>query len=133
MRIGIISVLVVLTSVCAFAGVIKDGSLQASSDGSNVTLRWMVESELNVARFEIEKRSGANAEFNTITILEPHGSSLYEFVDFSAMVKVGTLYQYRIKVVFTNGANPLYAGPVSVNHSVSGVRKTWGSIKALFR
>ncbi|TAK59813.1 MAG: hypothetical protein EPO24_07310 [Bacteroidetes bacterium] len=133
MRIVIVVFLVAVFSVAAFSEVIKEGSFQATSDGMNVTLRWIVESEANVARYEIEKRSNTDGEFQPIVSLEPRGQSVYEFVDYSAMMKVTSLYQYRIKVVFSNGANPLYVGPVSVTHSVSGVRKTWGSIKALFR
>ncbi len=133
MRTIAVCLLVMLVSTFALSDVIKDGTFQAVSDGSNITLRWMVESEANVARYEIEKRNGTESEFTLISTIQPRAISLYEFIDYSSMEKVSSLFQYRIKVVFSNGANPLYVGPVSVTHSVSGVRKTWGSIKALFR
>ena len=117
----------------AISGVIKTGSFQATSDGANVTLRWLTEDETNVARFEIERRAGVDGDFSTIGTITPNASPLYEFIDYSAFRKVATVYQYRIKVSFTNGATPIYVGPLTVNHTVSGVRRTWGSIKAMFR
>ncbi len=133
MRTIAVCLLVMLVSTFGLSDVIKDGTFQAVSDGSNITLRWMVESEANVLRYEIEKRSGTESEYKSIATLTPRSLSLYEFIDYSSLEKISSLFQYRIKVVFSNGANPLYVGPVSVTHSVSGVRKTWGSIKALFR
>ena len=120
-------------SVLASAEVIKSGSFQASSDGINVTLHWYTEDETNVVRFEVERRSGTEGEFTSIGTVDPKGSSLYEYVDNSAFRKIVSLYQYRIKIVSSNGAPVTYSTIVTVNHTVSGVRRTWGSIKAMFR
>ena len=120
-------------SIIADAQILKNGSFQATSDGANVTLRWITDNETNITRFEIERKAGVDGSFSTIGSVDPKGASGYEFIDYSAFRKTATLYQYRIKVIFANGADPAYFGPLSVNHSVSGVRRTWGSIKAMFR
>ena len=120
-------------SIFAFGDAVKNGSFQASSDGINVSLRWVTEDEANIAHFEIERRAGVEGNFVSIGTIDPKGASMYEFVDYSAFRKTTTIYQYRIKVTFTNGTAPLYIGPLTVNHTVSGVRRTWGSIKAMFR
>ena len=133
MRTTAVVLLVAVLTVIAFSDVIKDGSFQAISDGSTITLRWMVNSEANVAGYGIQKRTGTTGDFATIATITPRGQSLYEFVDYSGMDKVSSLYQYRIFVSFADRMTPLYVGPVTVSQSVSGVRKTWGSIKALFR
>ena len=127
------AVLSAICTVLAFAEVIKSGSLQASSDGVNVTLHWLTEDETNVARFEIERRSGTTGEFTMIGSVDSKGASLYEFVDNSALEKIVTLYQYRIKIVRSHGETPVYSQILTVSHTVSGVRRTWGSIKAMFR
>ena len=129
----LICLLFLFSAGLTYADVIKAGSFQANSDGVNVTLYWITEDESNIARFEIQRRSGFEGDFTTIATVDPKGSSLYEFVDHSAFRKITTIYQYRIKVVFSNGTNPVYAGPLTVSHTVSGVRRTWGSIKAMFR
>ena len=122
-----------LVVVTAAADIIRQGTLQASSDGVDVTVRWMTEDETGVAAFEIERRGGTDGEFMAIGHLDPKGSSLYEFVDHSAFMKVGAIYQYRIRVSFADGRAPYYTNPLTISHTVSGVRRTWGSIKAMFR
>jgi len=115
------------------ADIIRQGTLQATSDGIDVTIRWMTEDESAVAMFEIERRGGTDGDFATIGSADPKGPSLYEFVDHSAFLKTASLYQYRIKVTFNDGRAPFYTAPLTVSHTVSGVRRTWGSIKAMFR
>ena len=132
------TVILYLALICfcttfALAEIIKTGSFQAYSDGINVTLHWVTEDESNVVRLEIERSSGTDGSFVMISTLDPKGPSLYEYVDNSAFRRITTLYQYRIKVVFSNGTNPIYTAPLTVSHTVSGVRRTWGSIKSLFR
>jgi hypothetical protein len=125
-------ILLFLASTFALADVIQPGNLQARSDNSSVTLTWKTEDETNVVNFEVERRVGTSGEFGYIASVGPKGPSWYEFVDHSSYKGTGTLYQYRIKVVFSDNSFE-YAGPVTVTHSVSGVRRTWGSIKAMFR
>jgi len=47
------------------------------------------------------------------------------------------LYFYRIETISTTGSQSyepsLDANGVAVDHTTSGVRRTWGSIKAMFR
>jgi hypothetical protein len=117
----------------AMADVIKENSFQASSNGVNVTIHWITDQEPSVSHFEIQRRSGTDGVFSTIGSIDPKGPSLYEFVDNTAFHKVTTLYQYRIVVFFNNGGAPVVSSAISVSHTVSGVRRTWGSIKAMFR
>jgi hypothetical protein len=87
-----------------------------------------------VLRFEIERKAGVNGQFIPLAQIQLRGNNTtYTYVDDSAFLRLTeSIYQYRIKVVYSNG-NSLYYGPVTVTHSVSSVRKTWGSIKAMFR
>ena len=60
-------------------------------------------------------------------------NSLYQYVDDTAFRVSESIYKYQVKVVFSNGQAPLYYGPITVSHKTSDVRRTWGSIKAMFR
>jgi len=53
-------------------------------------------------------------------------------LDETAFRTTGTFYKYRITAVYSSGArsDPYEIG---VSHTVSSVRRTWGSIKAMFR
>ena len=127
--------LLLICASLAFAGQIRDGSLSANSNGTNITIRWVSDDEAGVARFEIERKSGVNGQFIVLAPIALRGSnSVYEYVDDSAFrAFTESIYQYQVKVVFLSGANPAYYGPITVRHDVSSVRRTWGSIKAMFR
>ncbi|HYQ86861.1 MAG TPA: hypothetical protein VES59_06430 [Bacteroidota bacterium] len=127
-----IAILLTLWGV-ANSEVIKSSSLQASSDGVNITIRFITEDESSVARFDLERRTDNETGYTTIASLDPKGPSLYEYVDRSAFKKITTMYHYRIKISYSNGAMPIYTVDLPVSHTVSGVRRTWGSIKAMFR
>ncbi len=122
-----------VVSSLAVGDIFKANSLQASSDGVNVTLRWVTDDETNIARFEIERSSAKDGNYVTIASVDPKGPSLYEFIDNTAFQRTTTVYQYRIKVIFTTNQAPFYSPSLVVSHTVSGVRRTWGSIKSLFR
>ncbi len=126
--------LVLFVAAIASAGAIRDGSFTARSDGSNIILQWVSDDENGVLRYEIERKAGVNAQFIYLVQLPLRGNnSSYLYVDDSAFLRtMESVYQYRIKVVYGNGTS-VYYGPVTVIHSVSSVRRTWGSIKAMFR
>jgi hypothetical protein len=120
-------------SVLSFGDLIKTGSLQASNNGTDVTIRWSAYDETNVLRFEVLRSSGIDGNFVSIGNLEPKGISSYEFIDHSAFIHPTTMYQYRVAVYFNREAQPSLSPIVTVTHMASGVRRTWGSIKSLFR
>lgn len=125
--------LLFIASVC-LASPLRDGSLSATSNGTNITIRWLSVDESNVLRYELERKSGVGGSFVLVVPLTPRGNNTaYEYVDESALRVVESIYQYQIKVVFNNGIPPVVYGPITVIHDVSSVRRTWGSIKAMFR
>jgi hypothetical protein len=122
-----------LISTNLFAGPVKDGSLSAYSDGVRIFVRWISEDESGVARFEVERKAGLNGQFILLGQLALRGNnSPYEYIDDSPFRVTESIYQYRVKVVMTSG-DAVYFGPITVSHNPSIVRRTWGSIKALFR
>jgi len=127
---SVICVLVVAASA-AFGGAIKDGTLSAYSNGTNIIVRWVSENEAGVRGYAIERKAGMDGPFITLTV-EPlfckGNNEAYEFIDQSAFRTTDNLYQYKITAL---GTGAVYY--VTVNHSVSSVRRTWGSIKAMFR
>jgi hypothetical protein len=115
------------------SGPLKDGSLSAESDGSIITVRWMSEDEIGLVSFELERKAGLNGQFFLLTTLSPRGdNSSYEFKDDTALRVVESIYEYRVKAVMSDGSS-VYSPEVTVIHTVSSVRRTWGSIKAMFR
>lgn len=128
-----LSILIFFVCIAAQSQAIDLTSIQASSDGSVITLRWNTKDEINISKYVVERRVGTNGQFIQIANIEPKGPSWYEYVDKTAFRSTATLYQYQIRIKFTNGITDQEIGPVSVSHSVNSVKRTWGSIKAMFR
>jgi hypothetical protein len=119
--------------VTAAAGTIREGTLQARSDGSNVTIQWGTTDESNIKEFVIERRNGTSGEFISIAVVAKKGTnSFYEYIDRSAFKTTGTIYQYRIKSVTVSGPSE-FSTILTISHNVSSVKRTWGSLKAMFR
>ncbi len=126
-------VLFLLITTSALSGSIREGTMQARSDGSNVTIQWGSTDESTVKEFVIERRSGTAGEFISIAVIAKQGSnSFYEYVDKSAFKSTGSVYQYRIKIISSSGGVEL-SNVITISHNVSGVKRTWGSLKAMFR
>lgn len=133
-RISTISISILFLTVTLFAGAVKEGSLNASSDGNSITIRWLSDDESAVARYVLERKAGFNGTFMPLVELSAKGNnSSYQYVDDTAFRAMESIYKYQVKVVFSNGSAPVFYGPITVSHKTSDVRRTWGSIKAMFR
>ncbi|MCF8355597.1 MAG: hypothetical protein K9H48_14185 [Melioribacteraceae bacterium] len=128
---SILFILLCITTI--FAGAFLS-LFTARSEGEDIILNWQTGEENNVDYFAVERKA-INSEFTEIAKLDAKGdNSYYTYIDESAYKTTDVLYIYRIKIVDLNSeVPPTYSKEVSVSHSVSSVKKTWGSIKALFR
>lgn len=131
-RWTILFLLAISVMAIAVAAVIKDRP-SAVSNGSDILVRWTTEDESGVQAFVIVRRAGVDGEFLPIATVSPKGNnSMYEYADRSVFKATGGIFQYRVRV--QNGSNPLPESEiVTVSHVSSAARRTWGSIKAMFR
>ncbi|MGQ9799943.1 MAG: hypothetical protein ACUVRG_11785 [Ignavibacterium sp.] len=122
--------LILIASVYAGAFI---QSITARSDGENIIVEWKTGEETSsLSKFVVERKTPHNGfvEIGTVT---PKGSnSFYTFVDNKIFKGNDYIFTYRLKIV-DNNSQVSYSSEVSVSHSISGVKRTWGSIKAMFR
>lgn len=102
------------------------------SDNGNVVINWQTGQESNVQNFVIERMPVSGSYIEIATLAAKGNNSTYEYVDESAYKTNDQVYVYRLKIVDNDGSIS-YSGVSHVAHSVSGIKQTWGSIKALFR
>ena len=128
MRYFLLAVIAVALTTIALAGAIKD--IRGWSDGRVVTIEWYADDETGCSGYIVMRRSGINGSFATLTStpIPLREDKHYIFTDETAFRTTDNFYQYRVMPV---GRAESY--DVSVTHSTSGVRRTWGSIKAMFR
>ena len=123
--------IVLFVIATAFGGAYLD-YFQGASDGDNVRLEWKTGDETNVNHFALERKT-LQTSFTEIATIEPKGSnSLYTYMDQSVYKPTDMIFVYRLKIV-DNDNKVSYSSEISVSHSISGVKHTWGSIKAMFR
>jgi len=130
----IIVLIVLFSALPLFSGAYIE-FFTGRSDGENITLEWKTHQEDNVSAFVVERKAGVDGQFIMLASIEPRGpNSHYSYVDKSAFKSTESLYIYRLKIMDIDpSAPPSYSKEVHVSHSVSSVKRTWGSIKAMFR
>lgn len=124
-------------SILAAIGVIYAATelqyFTAKSEADAILLEWKTGVEDNLNRFEIERAASDPNNFVQIGTINAIGSnSYYYYRDEIQSFSPAPIYYYRLKLVNNNGSY-VYSSTISVTHIISGVRSTWGSIKAIFR
>jgi hypothetical protein len=105
----------------------------ARSEPDAILLEWKTGTEDNLNRFEIERAASDPNNFVLIGTVSAIGSnSYYYYRDEMQGYGPAPIYYYRLKLI-SNSGSYVYSQTISVTHIISGVRSTWGSIKAIFR
>lgn len=105
----------------------------ARSNSGNIKIEWKTRSEANLNNFVIERKT-LNTGFIQVSTVQAKGdNSYYYFIDENVYKSQGDLvFIYRLKLI-DNDNTVSYSNEITVSHSVSSVKRTWGSIKAMFR
>lgn len=104
----------------------------ARSENEAILLEWKTGIEENLNHFEIERSASEPNNFIRIGTLNAIGNNSYYYYRDEFQMNPAPIYYYRLKLVEHNGTFT-YSQVISVTHIISGVRSTWGSIKAIFR
>ena len=130
LRLTQISLFLIISAVISIAGSFLT-KFDARSQGDKVLISWSASSESDLNHYAVERKT-VNGNFIEIGKVLPEADLNYEFTDDTAYKSNDAIYIYRLKIVDTSSAIS-YSSEISVSHSVSSVKRTWGSIKALFR
>jgi hypothetical protein len=106
----------------------------AKRDHNVVILEWSTQNEIGIKSFQIERSSDGTHWYNVDTVPTMGSSSQknqYSYRDQNIFkTSLNTLY-YRL-ILVTDTGNIVHDVIASVEGN-SGIRHTWGSIKAMFR
>jgi hypothetical protein len=133
-RIILLAVVIVCTAL-ALAGGLGLTNVTASSNGSTITVRWSSGDETGVVGYAVERRALSSTLW--VPLVQPYQVAAgndheYSFEDKTAFRVTDNVYYYQITQVYADGHKGDPYRTV-VSHNVSGIRRTWGSIKAMFR
>ncbi len=134
MRLLLITLL--CTAGLATAGFVNDALLdyfRIEESNSDFVISWETVREDGVRGFELHRKTPhSNDEFVLINEAAPIGAAQqYLFRDTQVFKNGGELIDYRLQVVLEDGTRQILATK-TVNYIPTAIRRTWGSIKAMF-
>jgi hypothetical protein len=126
-------VLAVPFIICASAQI---SNFHARAENNSIVVEWSTESESGVSRYEIQRSTD---KINWLKIGSIYSQSAYssarrdhQFIDNSIFKGNESSLNYRLVVIDQSGHSEVFSVIASVSGS-SGIRRTWGSLKAMFR
>jgi dolichyl-phosphate-mannose--protein O-mannosyl transferase len=123
--------LFLLLAATVFAGAFVT-IFTVSNQGDNIEITWSTSQETNLKDFIIQRKT-YQSDYTDIATIQPKGNnSSYSYIDRAAYKTNDVLYIYRLKIEDNDGSVS-YLEQQSISHSISAVKRTWGSIKAMFR
>jgi hypothetical protein len=132
MKIKTIILLLILSAGIILPGVFLLKFTVRSLNG-NVILDWQCSSETNLKNYVVQRRT-FNGSYSDIATVQPRSDMNYEFTDQTAYKNEDQVYYYQIEIIDNDGSvSKSQEIQVLHNNGVTGIKRTWGSIKALFR
>ncbi len=112
-------------------------SFEARSDGPDVIVSWKASLEDELKDYALERKSRYDTEFKVMTNLNSRGANFkYEWRDRTvygaSQVESNEQVEYRLRITFIDGSTQMVE-PIAVDYTPTAVRRTWGSIKAMFQ
>jgi hypothetical protein len=127
--------MLLVVAVVVYADVISDPP-KARYKGGSIVVEWTTNDESGVKKFDVlraQVKGPEHGEFVSLASVDPKGNhSNYVYVDQSAFKTTDNLFVYKIRVTFQDGTFSDSADSPPALMS-SAAKRTWGSIKAMFR
>jgi len=107
---------------------------QVENQGQEFVVTWKALVEEDVYAYELTRRTAlSNEQFIKVFAPEAHGTNkVYSFRDNQVYKSTSEKLDYRLQVVYTNGLREVITTK-SVNYTSTAIRRTWGSLKAMFQ
>ncbi|MBO6574882.1 MAG: hypothetical protein JJ896_05670 [Rhodothermales bacterium] len=134
MRLIPLLVSVLVLTAASFGYGVKLEYFDVTPEGQDFILKWQMETEDEVQEYELTRRTPySNQQFVKVQALSAHGIGVpYEFRDDQVYKSASDQLDYRLEVIYQNGLREVVITK-SVNYTSTAVRRTWGSIKAMFQ
>ena len=141
MKISMIlkTLLFLLLIATIYAGMATIYDFSVSQDNDNADLSWTANGETSSMQFIVERKT-TNTSYVNIATVPINNTHSYKFQDRSIYKTTGITYSYQILLVDINSSSTGNLNIICssdekllIPNGISGIRSTWGSIKAMFR
>lgn len=126
-----------LLGIVGLAPVVAQVSLsrfEAKADKNDLVITWQASAETNIREYILERKTRYDVTFKELKRLLPKGiNKKYEYRD-DSVYKTAAVdeVQYRLRVQFQDGS-VFRSEPITIQYTSTAIRRTWGSIKAMFQ
>ena len=122
----------VLTVGTVFASVVFS-RFEAPTENNDIVVTWEASVEADVREYVLERRTVFDAQFVEMARLNVHGAnSPYIYRDERVFKAEAEQVSYRLRMIGNDGSLLGVTDPITVDYTPTAVRRTWGSIKAMF-
>ena len=104
------------------------------AESNQVIISWKTIEENEIKYFNVKRSNDNKVTFNGIARVTKQGPGYdYQYVDENVLFKSSGIIYYRIDAVSKSGEVLESTGDMMVRPNISGIFKTWGELKAIFR
>lgn len=130
------TLLLLLLTLSGFAPRLQEmRAYQVSGATAEIRVEWTVQDEQGVVKYQIRRKMQRDADFMDLADVDLKTvPGAYAFSDRNVFKWAEQPEQvfYAVYAVYENGSRELL-GQTGVQYTASSVRRTWGSIKAMFQ
>lgn len=107
---------------------------RVETEDAAILVVWQAQDESRVRHYELHRKTALSDDrFVKIGEITPHGSGRpYEFRDTGVFKDASEMVTYSLEAVLTDGGRQAFE-QVSAEYTSTALRRTWGSIKAMFQ
>ncbi|MDA0684629.1 MAG: hypothetical protein O3A57_09425 [Bacteroidetes bacterium] len=129
-----IALLILLTGASMLSGRVRLASFEIREEGRDFVVTWQAEVEEDVRQYELMRRTpNSNEQFVRIFEAPAQGANRqYGFRDSQVFKSGSDKLDYQLEAVYSNGVREVIRTE-SLNYTSTAVRRTWGSLKAMFQ
>lgn len=133
MKKAVTKTAILLSILFLFLGV-EYSNFTVDSNSNSVILSWQTGSEAQLNEIAIKRKIAHDGVYSVIETIAAKGdNSSYTFIDENAYKVEDGVYTYQLQFINNDGTSSTSKEEQSVAVIASVGKKTWGSIKALFR
>ena len=116
-----------------YAGSVVLSRFEARTVENDIIVTWQASVESDVREYVLERKTQFDADFVEMAHLTAQGANVaYTFTDARVYKVQAEQVYYRLRIVHSDNTVTL-TDAISVNYTPTAVRRTWGSIKAMFQ
>jgi hypothetical protein len=112
--------------------VVKLAEFKAATVSGKMRVSWRVTEQTGVRRFILERKAAGEEQFREVFQTPPNPTGNYEFID-EDLARSGLEGVIKYQLLVEGPEGRLFLKQIDANYTTTAVRRTWGSIKAMFQ